>query len=131
MPENDAPVSKVTGDSDVCLAEHPDASAEAIAEALAAQGIQVSPALVAMMDATPGRRNRTGPPPLPEPEMPPGHIPFEEGKLFYKLYAALCSYANGKLNVVPGEFSDPGAVHVVATGNQNERSGMPFTLSRN
>jgi hypothetical protein len=27
--------------------------------------------------------------------------------LFYKLYAALCSYANGKLNVVQGQFSDP------------------------
>ena len=39
--------------------------------------------------------------------MPPMHLPFGEGKLFYKLYAALCSYANRKLNVVPGEFADP------------------------
>ena len=34
------------------------------------------------------------------------NLPFEEGKLFYKLYAALCSYANGKLNVVPGALAD-------------------------
>ena len=39
--------------------------------------------------------------------MPPRHIPFEEGKLFYKLYAALCSYVNGELNLVQGEFSTP------------------------
>ena len=102
MPEKDAPVSKSQAIR-AFLAEHPDASSETIAEALAAQGIEVSPGLVAAVRAvlkSPG-------PPIPEPEMPPGHIPFEEGKLFYKLYAALCSYANGKLSVVPGEFADP------------------------
>ena len=46
--------------------------------------------------------------PVPEPQTPPrGRIPVEEGKLFYKLYAALCSYANSKLKLVPEDFSDP------------------------
>ena len=30
--------------------------------------------------------------------MPPTHLPYGEGKLFYKLYSALCSHADGKLN---------------------------------
>ena len=33
-------------------------------------------------------------------------IPVEEGKLFYKLYAALLGYVNRKLEVVPEQFSD-------------------------
>jgi hypothetical protein len=43
---------------------------------------------------------------VPEPQTPPRHIPVEEGKLFYRLYAALCSYANSKLKLVPEDFSD-------------------------
>ncbi len=42
-----------------------------------------------------------------EPQMPPTHLPYGEGKLFYKLYSALCSYANGKLKLVSVEFSGP------------------------
>ena len=30
----------------------------------------------------------------------------DDGKLFYKLYAALLSFVNGKLKVVPETFSD-------------------------
>ena len=45
--------------------------------------------------------------PVPGPPTPPRQIPPAEGKLFYKLYAALCSYANSKLKLVPGDFSDP------------------------
>ena len=100
MPENDTPVSKTQVIRDY-LAEHPDASRRAVAEALVAQGFQVSPAFVAGLRAT------QEPPPVPEPGMPPMHLSFGEGKLFYKLYAALCSYANGKLKLVLGEFSDP------------------------
>ena len=100
MPDNDTPISKAQAIKQF-LAEHPDASPRAVAEALVAQGFQVSPASVAGLRAT------QEPPPVPEPEMPPTHLSFGEGKLFYKLYAALCSYANGKLNVVPGEFADP------------------------
>lgn len=34
------------------------------------------------------------------------NVTFEEGKLFYELYAALLSYVNNKLNVVPERFSN-------------------------
>jgi hypothetical protein len=100
MPESVTPVSKLQAIQDF-LAEHPDASPGAVAKALVAQGIQVSPDFVAMVQAA------QEPPLIPEPKMPPTHLSFGEGKLFYTLYAALCSFANGKLNVVPGEFSDP------------------------
>ena len=33
-------------------------------------------------------------------------ITFDEGKLFYDLYAALLSFVNGKLKVIPEQFSD-------------------------
>lgn len=34
------------------------------------------------------------------------NVTFDEGKLFYELYAALLSYVNRKLNVVTEQFSD-------------------------
>jgi hypothetical protein len=102
VPKNDTSVNKAQAIRDF-LADHPDASPRNAAEALVAQGIQVTPAFVATVKAM-----RESPPqPVPESDMPPRQISFGEGKLFYKLYAALCSYANGKLNVVAGEFSDP------------------------
>jgi hypothetical protein len=75
----------------------------AIAETLVAQGFRISPTQVFIV------QTKLASPisPVPEPQAPPRHIPFEEGKLFYKLYAALCSYANGKLKLVPGDFSEP------------------------
>ncbi len=75
----------------------------AIAETLVAQGFRISPNQVFIV------QTKLASPisPVPEPQAPPRHIPFEEGKLFYKLYAALCSYANGKLKLVPGDFSEP------------------------
>ena len=98
MPENDTPVSKAKAIRDF-LAEHPDASPTSAAGALTAQGIPVAPAFVsAVKDVLESPRQ-----PVPEPEMPPTHLSFGEGKLFYKLHAALCPYANGKLNVVPGD----------------------------
>ena len=100
MPENDTPVSKSQAVRDFS-SEPPDASSTGAVDALAAHGLQVSPALVSTVRAT------QAPVPVPEPEMPPMHLSFGEGKLFYKLYAALCSYANGKLKLVLGEFSDP------------------------
>jgi hypothetical protein len=102
MAENDTPISKSQAIR-AFLAEHPEASPGTVAEALAVQGIQVSPVYVSVVRAT----LESPRPPAPESDMPPGHLPFKEGNLFYKLYAALCSYANSKLNVVPGEFSDP------------------------
>ncbi len=33
-------------------------------------------------------------------------VTFDEGKLFYDLYAALLSFVNGKLKVIPEQFSD-------------------------
>ena len=102
MLENENPVNKTQAIRGV-LAENPDASPKRVAEVLAAQGIQVTPAFVATMKAM----RKSPPQPVPEPNMPPRHISFGEGKLFYKLYAALCSYANGHLNVVQGDFSDP------------------------
>ena len=102
MPENDAPVSKSQAIR-AFLAEHSDASPTTVAEALTAQGIPVAPAFVSAVKAVlESPRQRAS-----EPEMPPMHLPFGEGKLFYKLYAALCSYANRKLNVVSGDFADP------------------------
>ena len=99
MPEDETPVKKSQAIRDF-LAEYPDASPKTVAEALTAQGIPVSPDFVSAV-----RESLN--PPVPEPEMPPMHLSFGEGKLFYKLYAALCSYANGKLKLVLGEFSDP------------------------
>jgi len=102
MPENDTHVNKVQAIR-AFLAEHPDASVRSAAEALVATGIQVSPAFVATVKAMPEPPTQ----PVLEPDMPPGHVSFGEGKLFYELYAALLSYANGKLNVVQEEeFSD-------------------------
>ena len=42
-----------------------------------------------------------------EPVLPPIHPPINEGKRFYELYSALCSYANRSLKIVPGDLSDP------------------------
>lgn len=100
MSENDTLISQAQALKQF-LAEHPDASPREAGEALVAQGFQISPASMAGLWTT------QEPPPALEPEMPPTHLSFGEGKLFYTLYAALCSYANGKLNVVPGEFADP------------------------
>ncbi|SBT05851.1 conserved hypothetical protein [Candidatus Accumulibacter aalborgensis] len=102
MPENDIPLS-ATRTIRQFLAEHPDASPMAIAEALVAQGFQVSPAEVSAVQS----KLASPRPPMAEPQMPRGHISFAQGMLFYKLYAALCSYANSKLELVPGDFSDP------------------------
>jgi hypothetical protein len=102
MPENDAPVNKVQTIRDF-LAQHPDAGSGCVAEGLTTQVIQVSPTFVSTVRAMLESPTQ----PVTEPVMPPRHLPFEEGKLFYKLYAALCSYANGKLKLVLGEFSDP------------------------
>lgn len=102
MPENDTPLSKTQAIRQF-LAEHPDASPMAVAEALVAQGFRVSPAEVSTVQT----KLASPRPPVPEPQMPPRHISFAEGMLFYKLYAALCSYANSKLKFVPGDFSDP------------------------
>ena len=91
MPENDAPISRAKAIRDF-LAEHPDASPTSAAEALTAQGIPVAPAFVSAVKSVLESPRQ----PVPDPEMPPMHLPFGEGKLFYKLYAAMCSYANGK-----------------------------------
>jgi len=48
MPENDAPISKAQAIRQF-LAEHPDASPKAVAEALVAQGIRVEPAHVSVV----------------------------------------------------------------------------------
>ena len=48
MPENDAPISKSQAIKQY-LAEHPDASPTTIAEALVAQGIQVTPVQVSVV----------------------------------------------------------------------------------
>jgi len=95
MSEEDPPVSKAQTVR-AFIAEHPDASATAVAEALAAKGVKVLPSLVAAVKASLELQGL----PIPEPEMPPGHVPFSEGKLFYELYAALCSFVNRTLNVV-------------------------------
>lgn len=50
IPGTEKPVSKVQAIRDF-LAEHPDASPRAVAEALAAQGLQTSPAFVAAVQA--------------------------------------------------------------------------------
>lgn len=100
MPENNAPISKTQAIKRY-LAEHPDASPREVGEALVAQGFQIPSAFVSTVGA------RQEPPPVPEPEMPSTHLSFGEGRLFYKLYAALCSYANGKLKLVLGEFAAP------------------------
>ncbi len=80
-----------------------DVSPLAIAETLAAPGFRISPTQVFIV------QTKLASPILsvPEPQTPPRHIPVEEGKVFYKLYAALCSYANSKLKLVPEDFSDP------------------------
>ena len=96
MPENDTPVSRAKAIRDY-LAEHPDASPTSAAEALTAQGIPVAPAYVsAVKDVLESPRQ-----PVPAREMPPMHVPFREGKLFYKLYAALCSYGFPRCRPTP------------------------------
>jgi hypothetical protein len=50
MPDNDTPISKVQAIRDF-LAEHPDASPKAVAEALVAQGFEVSSAFVSTVRA--------------------------------------------------------------------------------
>jgi len=110
MPEQDTRISTLQAIR-AFLVEHPDVSPMRAAEALKAQGISLAPAFVSavkpVLESTRLSIPEPEMPPIPEPEMPPAHLSFGEGKLFYKLYAALCSYANGKLNVVPGEFADP------------------------
>lgn len=69
MPENDTPVSKMQAIRDF-LAEHPDASPKAVAEALADQGIRFEPAHVSIV-------RTVLQPPRPddeEPEEPTRHI---------------------------------------------------------
>jgi hypothetical protein len=102
MSDNAAPMSKSEAIR-AYLTEHPDAMPHAVVEALATQGIQTSRNFVCVV------RNMMGlpEPRATEPKLPPGHLPFGECLLFYKLYAALGSYANGKLNIVPGTPPDP------------------------
>ena len=61
MPENDTPVSKSQAVRDFS-SEPPDASSTGAVDALAAHGLQVSPALVSTVRAT------QAPVPVPEPE---------------------------------------------------------------
>lgn len=69
MPENDAPISKSQAVKQF-LAEHPDASPAAIADALLAQGYQVSPAQVSVVRTM----LQLPKPDDEEPEEPPRHI---------------------------------------------------------
>jgi hypothetical protein len=103
MPNKDPSVSKMHVVRSF-LDEHPDASPQDVADALAARGIAVAPAFAALV--VQAFRDLQAQP-VPQDKMPPGHVSFEEGVLFYKLYAALCSYANSKLNVLPNEHADP------------------------
>ena len=54
------------------------------------------------------------------------NLTFDEGKLFYDLYAALLSFVNRKLQVSPEQFSNLSRVHVHAARGQVCRSGCPF-----
>ena len=102
MSDTAAPISKSQAIR-AYLAEHPDASTQAVVEALAAQGIQTARDMVCVMRDMMGLLE----PRAAEPKMPPGHLGFGECQQFYKLYAALGSYANSKLNIVPETPPDP------------------------
>ena len=54
------------------------------------------------------------------------NLTFDEGKLFYDLYAALLSFVNRKLKVSSETVLECSGVHVHAARGQGRRSGCPF-----
>ena len=54
------------------------------------------------------------------------NVTFDEGKLFYDLYAALLSFVNRKLKVSLGAVLGFSGIHVHAARGQGRRSGCPF-----
>jgi hypothetical protein len=93
------------------LRQHPDANHGDVVAALAAQGIQVSRQFVSVVQDSLKLSESSAPeqrmPPAPDRKMPPGHVTHAEGLLFYKLYAALCSFASIQLKLVPELPADP------------------------
>ncbi len=54
------------------------------------------------------------------------NLTFDEGKLFYDLYAALLSFVNRKLEVSSETVLGLSGVHLHAARGQGRHSGRPF-----
>ena len=57
-------------------------------------------------------------------------VSFADGKLFYKLYAALLSFVNGRLKVVPEQFSSSQEYTGAIARDQTGRSKRPLRTPR-